>query len=44
MGQIRRAIQRGQLTGTDKFVEGIEAKVGKRVEFRGQGRPKKANK
>ncbi len=40
--QIRRAIQRGQLTGTSKFVEEIEAKFGKRIEFRGQGRPRKA--
>lgn len=40
--QIRNAVQRGQLTGNDKFVEEIEAKVGKRIEFRGQGRPRKA--
>ena len=39
--QIRGAIQRGQLTGSDKFIEEIEAKVGKRIEFRGPGRPKK---
>ena len=43
MEQIRRAIQRGQLTGTAKFIEEIEAKVGKRIEFRGQGRPRKSN-
>ena len=42
MTQIRGAIQRGQLTGTDSFVEEIEAKVGKRIEFRGPGRPRKA--
>lgn len=41
MAQIRGAIQRGQLTGTLKFVEEIEAKMGKRIEFRGQGRPRK---
>jgi putative transposase len=41
MVRIRGAIQRGQLTGTLKFVEEIEAKMGKRIEFRGQGRPKK---
>jgi putative transposase len=41
MARIRGAIQRGQLTGTLKFVEEIEAKMGKRIEFRGQGRPKK---
>ena len=40
--QIRRAVQRGQLTGTDKFVEEIAAKVGRRIEFRGQGRPRKS--
>ena len=39
--QIRRSIQRGQLTGTGKFVEEIEEKTGKRIEFRGQGRPRK---
>ena len=39
--QIRGAIQRGQLTGSDKFIEEIEAKGGKRIEFRGPGRPKK---
>ena len=40
--QIRRSIQRGQLTGTGKFVEEIEEKIGKRIEFRGQGRPRKS--
>jgi len=39
--QIRRAIQRGQLTGAIKFIDEIEEKMGKRVEFRGQGRPRK---
>jgi putative transposase len=38
---IRHAIQRGQLTGPDAFVEEIEAKLGQRIEFRGPGRPKK---
>lgn len=38
--QIRRAIQRGQLTGTDRFVEEIAIKLGKRIEFRGPGRPR----
>ena len=41
--KIRSALQRGQLTGTDKFVAEIELKTGKRIEFRGQGRPKKAD-
>ena len=38
---IRGAIQRGQLTGGDRFIEEIAAKVGKRIEWRGQGRPRK---
>lgn len=37
--QIRRAIQRGQLTGSYRFIDEIEAKVGMRIEFRGPGRP-----
>jgi len=37
---IRKAIQRGQLTGSPKFVDEIAKKIGKRIEFRGQGRPK----
>ena len=39
---IRKALQRGQLTGSGRFVEEIESKVGKRIETRGQGRPKAA--
>ena len=42
--QIRSAIQRGQLTGTEKFVEEIEIKLGKRIESRGPGRPKNSDK
>jgi putative transposase len=42
--QIRRAIQRGQLTGANRFIDEIEEKLGKRVEFRGQGRPRKSTK
>jgi putative transposase len=38
---IRDAIQRGQLTGGDRFIEEIKAIMGKRIERRGQGRPKK---
>jgi len=38
---IRQSLQRGQLTGTLKFVDEIEAKIARRVEFRGQGRPSK---
>lgn len=38
---IRDALQRGQLTGTVKFVDEIERIAGLRVEHRGRGRPKK---
>jgi putative transposase len=39
--QIRLSLQRGQLTGSKKFVDEVERKIDRRVEFRGQGRPKK---
>ena len=42
--QIRQAVQRGQLTGSQRFMEEIEAKVGRRIEFRGRGRPSKDEK
>lgn len=42
--RIRQAIQRGQLTGGDRFVDEIEVKMGRRIEFRGQGRPRTAGK
>jgi putative transposase len=38
---IRQSLQRGQLTGSKKFVDQIEEKLNQRVEFRGPGRPKK---
>lgn len=38
---IRQALQRGQLTGNDKFIEEVENIMGRRVEFRAQGRPGK---
>lgn len=38
---IRKSIQRGQLTGSSRFVDEIEQKTNRRVEFRGQGRPVK---
>ena len=41
---IRQSLQRGQLTGSTRFVEEIEHKIEKRVEFRGQGRPRKTIK
>ena len=37
---IRDALQRGQLTGTSRFVDEVERIVGVRVEQRGQGRPR----
>lgn len=39
--QIRHSLQRGQLTGSKKFVDEVERKIERRVEFRGQGRPRK---
>lgn len=41
---IRDAVQRGQLTGTGPFVEEVAAVIGRRIERRGQGRPKKTEK
>ncbi|MGJ7517063.1 transposase [Pseudomonas baetica] len=37
---IRDALQRGQLTGTSRFVEEVERIAGVRIERRGQGRPR----
>lgn len=41
---IRQALQRGQLTGNNRFVEEVAKKIGRRVEFRKQGRPKEDRK
>lgn len=41
---IRKSIHRGQLTGSARFVEEVAKKIGRRVEFRGQGRPKEREK
>jgi putative transposase len=41
---IRQSVQRGQLTGSSRFVDEIAMRIARRVEFRGQGRPIKANK
>ena len=41
---IRQAIQRGQLTGSERFVEEVSEKISRRIEFRGQGRPKNIKK
>ena len=38
---IRESIQRGQLTGSKRFVDQVEAMIGRRIERRKQGRPKK---
>jgi hypothetical protein len=37
---IRQSLQRGQLTGSARFVDEIEQKIKKRIEIRGQGRPR----
>ena len=39
---IREALQRGQLTGNQRFVDEVEGILGRRVELRGQGRPVRA--
>jgi len=41
---IRQSLQRGQLTGSTRFVDEIEHKINRRVEYRGQGRPRKIKK
>jgi putative transposase len=38
---IRESLQRGQLTGSGKFIDEIEKIAGIRVEHRGRGRPRK---
>jgi putative transposase len=38
---IRSAVQRNQLTGASRFVDVVEAKVGRRIENRDRGRPRK---
>lgn len=38
---IREAAQRGQLTGSNRFIEEVAKKIGRQIERRGQGRPKK---
>lgn len=41
---IRKAVQRCQLTGGSRFIEEVDKKIGRRIEFRGQGRPRKRKK
>ncbi len=36
----RSALQRGQLTGNERFVDEVEAIIGRRIEHRQQGRPR----
>ena len=38
---FRQAVQRGQLTGSARFAKEIAVKVGRRLEQRGRGRPRK---
>ena len=38
---IRAAVQRNRLTGSSRFIDAIEAKIGRRIEARGPGRPRK---
>ncbi len=38
---MRESVQRGQLTGSSRFLDAIAAKIGTRIARRGQGRPKK---
>jgi REP-associated tyrosine transposase len=37
---IREALQRGQLTGGARYADEVEAIIGRRIERRGQGRPR----
>jgi len=37
---IRQSIQRNQLTGSKRYIDAIEKKIGRRIESRGQGRPR----
>ena len=41
---IRTSVQRGQLTGNEKFITEVDAILGRRIEHRKQGRPKKTEK
>ena len=41
---IREALQRGQLTGTKRFADEVEAIIGRRIENRKQGRPRHDDK
>jgi len=41
---LRLALDRGQLTGDSAFRGKVAARIGRRIEFRGRGRPRKAQK
>lgn len=41
MGVICQAVQRGQLTRGDSFIERVSRTIEQKIEFRGQGRPKR---
>ena len=41
---IQQAVQRGQLTGSSRFIEEVHKRVERWIEFRGQGRPRKGKK
>ena len=38
---LRLALERGQLTGERRFQAEVAARIGRRIEFRGRGRPRK---
>lgn len=38
---IRQAVRRNQLTGDERFIDEIAERVGRRIELRGRGRPRK---
>ena len=44
LAKISKGSQRGQLTGRESFVDEVEIRLGKRIEMRGQGRPREAPK
>ena len=41
---IHAALQRNQLTGDARFIDEVERRIGRRVELRGRGRPRKREK
>jgi len=43
LSPIRQAVQRGQLTGNNRFIDEVENILDRRVEFRTQARPMQGN-